>query len=139
MSKKTTIIIIILLSLSLLLLTYLTFKTNLFFKQKTLQTPNPPSLQNSYLFASPLKAKADLQEKIRLTVVLLNNQGLGIKDQKVELDLDQNLQIDAIQELTDDSGIAIFDLSSPTPRKFKVNAKVGSYSLPQTLEITFYE
>lgn len=139
MSKKTTIIIIILLSLSLLLLAYLTFKTNLFFKQKTLQAPNPPSLQNSYLFASPLKAKADLQEKVRLTVVLLNNQGLGIKDQKVELDLDQNLQIDAIQELTDDSGIAIFDLSSSTPRKFKVSAKVASYSLPQTLEITFYE
>ena len=139
MSKRTTTIIIILLTLALFLLVYLTFKSNLFFKQKTTQAPNPPSLQNSYLFASPLKAKADLQEKIRVTVILLNNQGLGIKDQKVQLNLDNNLHSEAVQELTDDSGTAIFDLSSSLAGEYKISATIGSYTLPQTLKINFYE
>jgi len=138
MSKRTTTIIIILLTLALFLLVYLTFKSNLFFKQKTTQAPNPPSLQNSYLFASPLKAKADLQEKIRVTVILLNNQGLGIKDQKVQLNLDNNLHSEAVQELTDDSGTVIFDLSSSATGEFKISATVASYTLPQQLTINYY-
>jgi len=138
MSKRTTTIIIILLTLALFLLTYLTFKSNLFFKQNTLQPPSPSSLQNSYLFASPLKAKADLQEKIRITVILLDNQGLGIKDQKIELISDQALEIEAIQAITNDSGTAIFDLSSSSPQNYQISAKTGSYTLPQQLTINYY-
>jgi hypothetical protein len=34
------------------------------------------SVENSYIFLTPLRAKADTK-KIRLTVFVLNNQGLG--------------------------------------------------------------
>ena len=40
------------------------------------------SIDNSYIFSTPSQARANGQEKIRLTVFILNNQGLGVLGKK---------------------------------------------------------
>jgi len=55
------------------------------------------SVDNSYLFVSPLRAKANGQEKIRITVFVLNNQGLGVLGKELFLSPNPDLSVDIIQ------------------------------------------
>ncbi len=102
-------------------------------------------LENSYLFASPLQAKAgdittpaDHREQIRLTVFLLDGRGLGVANQIVSLQLPANITITNQQEITDSSGKAVFDITSSTAQTFYVTASVGTAKLPQKVRVIFY-
>ena len=55
------------------------------------------SIDNSYIFSTPSGAKANGQEKIRLTVFILNNQGLGVMGKKIFIGTDPALNIETIQ------------------------------------------
>jgi hypothetical protein len=96
------------------------------------------SPQNSYLFASPLRAAADGQEKIRLTVFLLDSSGRGVAGQTVFLGQNENLTVFAVQPTTDELGRAIFDISAQTAGEYLIEARVGNEILPQRVKISFY-
>lgn len=96
-----------------------------------------PSLENSYLFASPLYASAGGEEKIRVTIFILDSQGLGVSGQSVALGENAKLLIRSVQDMTDAYGKAVFEASSSVPGEYIVEAKVGNRTLPQSLHISF--
>lgn len=137
MSTKSLISIIILL-VGLTLGIILVSRTVIFSPKATSSNQNAINIQNSYLFASPLTAKADGNEKIRLTVFLLDNRGIGVPNKKIDLSLPANVHTIDTQSTTDDTGKAIFDAYSTTTGSFEISAQVGNVRLPQKVKITFY-
>lgn len=95
------------------------------------------AIENSYLFASPLQAKADGQEKIRLTVFLLDSQGRGVAQEAVFLGQDERLTITSVQPVTDELGRAIFDISATRAGEYLMEARVSNQVLPQRVRIKF--
>jgi len=95
------------------------------------------SPENSYIFGSPLTAKANSQEKIKVSVFLLNNQGLGIEGKNVELTVDPGVNIERSQPQTDTTGQAIFYLTSSSAGRYQVRAQSEGQSLPQVLTVNF--
>jgi len=95
------------------------------------------SMDNSYVFVSPLKAAANNLDKIRVTVFILNNQGLGVLGKTVELGSDPSLSIETTQALTDNYGKALFDISSNKVGEYYLEVKVDQTVLPQKAHLTF--
>ena len=135
---KKSLLIIIILIIALLVSLTLVFRTTIFTNRATNYTDNSPVLSNSYLFASPLQANTKNNEKIRITVFVLDNQGLGVANQTVTINPQSNLIIENIQSTTSDTGQATFDVSSATPGKYIIKAQVGTKQIPQTVSVTFY-
>lgn len=108
-----------------------------FFKIKADVSQATFSVDNSYVFVSPLKAQANGQEKIRLTVFILNNQGLGVQGKKVELGRDPKLQVVEIQSISDQFGKAIFDLSSNMAGEYYLDITVDGTKLKQQGHLSF--
>lgn len=96
------------------------------------------SPDTSYVFVSPLRAKANGQEKQRLTVFVLNNQGLGVLGKKVVLENTKNLNVEVIQGLTDNFGKAVFDISTTQAGDYYLDVKVEETSLAQKARLSFY-
>lgn len=139
MSKTFSTIITLFLVLALISALFLIYRTTVFFGKATTVNTTPIALENSYLFASPLQAKADTQEMIRITVFLLDGRGLGVPNIPVTLQLSPSVKINNNNNsVTDDSGKAVFDLSSSTPGQYPVSAKVDNKELPQKVKLMFY-
>jgi len=109
-----------------------------FFKSRASVSQASFSVDNSYLFVSPLRAKANSQEKIRLTVFVLNNQGLGVLGKEVFLSRDPALTIDIVQGQTDSFGKAVFDITSTKPGEYYLEVSIDSQKLPQKAHLSFY-
>jgi len=102
------------------------------------------SLINSYIFGSPLVVPADGQTKVRISVFLLNNQGMGVASKAISLSsspkstgVGGNVQISEIQSMTDNFGKAVFEASSQFVGQFVVTAMVDGAAFPQTVTLTF--
>jgi len=95
------------------------------------------SIDNSYLFLTPLRAKANNNEKIRVTVFVLNNQGLGVLGKSVSLGQDPSLSIEGIQIQTDNYGKSAFDVSANKPGDYFLEVKVDGTTLPQKAHLSF--
>jgi hypothetical protein len=95
------------------------------------------SQENSYIFITPLQARANGQEKIRLTVFILNDQGLGILGKKIYINRNEALNIEEIQSLTDNFGKAYFDISSNKPGDYYLEIKVDGETLNQKAHLVF--
>jgi hypothetical protein len=95
------------------------------------------SIDNSYIFSTPSQARANGQEKVRLTVFILNNQGLGVLGKKIFIGTDPALNIEAIQGLTDSYGKAYFDISAVKPGEFFLEIKVDDTALKQKAHLVF--
>jgi hypothetical protein len=136
-SLKNTLIILILISAlgATLFLIYRT--TNLNSRASSSPTATDFS-QNSYLFASPLTARADGKEIIRLTAFILDPRGLGIPNILISLDKPAPLITINSSDTTNDTGQATFDLTSLQAGNYTLKAKINSIVLPQTVKITFY-
>ncbi|KKS95893.1 MAG: hypothetical protein UV71_C0002G0003 [Microgenomates group bacterium GW2011_GWC1_43_13] len=94
------------------------------------------SLENSYVFASPLRAKVG-GEQIRITVYILNDRGLGISGKTVSLG-GGPLQVSPIQPVTDNQGRATFDIASESaPGVYIIEAAVDGATLIQKATVTF--
>jgi len=141
-SKRGLILAIVVLIIILLSL----WLTVFFISQRTsfLGRASSPSLSsgeveldNSYIFASPLSAKADGKEKIRITVFILDSQGRGVYGQPVFLGEDERLNIKEVQAITDNIGRAMFDVSSFTVTDYFVEASVNNQVLPQRVKVSF--
>ncbi len=96
------------------------------------------SAENSYLFASPISASSDGSSVIRVTVIILNDQGLGVSGQSVSLKLSgSGPLVTPVSPSTDTFGRAIFDLSSSTPGNYTISAEASGGFLPQTVSVVF--
>jgi len=95
------------------------------------------SQENSYIFITPLQARANGQEKIRLTVFILNDQGLGVFGKKIYITRNEALNIEEIQSLTDNFGKAYFDISSNKPGDYYLEIKVDGETLNQKAHLVF--
>lgn len=96
------------------------------------------SIDNSYLFVTPLRARANGQEKIRVTVFVLNNQGLGVMGRRVTLGADENLNAEAIQALTDSYGKAFFDVAAAKQGEYYLEVAVDDAKLKQKAHLSYY-
>jgi hypothetical protein len=132
------LIIIGFLILALIASIVLVVRTTTIYNHAATSNTNPVILENSYLFASPIQAKADGQEQIRLTVFLLDGRGLGVANQSVSLDLPSNVIITNSPTLSDESGKVFFDIVSSTPQTINVTATTNNLKLPQKVKIVFY-
>ena len=137
MAKKT-IVLIFFLILVLIATLFLISRLTIFYGKATTVNQSPVALENSYIFASPLQAKADGQEQIRITVFLLDGRGLGVPNQTVTLSVPQTINILNSNPATDDTGKITFDLSSPAATQINVQAQTGGKTLPQKVRIVFY-
>lgn len=96
------------------------------------------SVDNSYVFVTPIRAKANNDEKMRITVFVLNNQGIGVLGKKVILSTHKNLVIDQVQAVTDTFGKAIFDVSTGTAGEYYLDVRIDTQLLPQKAHLSFY-
>lgn len=129
------VLIIFLITLGTLVY-YIRFKTSIAPRASGLTSTNVLSTFNSYVFASPVRAKAN-GDLIRITVFLLDEEGNGVFNNEVSLQTDSTLSINEIQSLTDDTGKAIFDISSPMVGSYIVKAMVGNIVLDQDVKVVF--
>jgi hypothetical protein len=136
--NKKYLFIILFLSLALIASVFLVLQTTVFTKKASTGNQSAVVLENSYLFASPLQAKSDNKEKIRLTVFILDGRGLGVPNQNINLSTSSQISITEVQNITDDSGKAVFDLSSNISGQFNVSAQTKNGTIPQQVKIVFY-
>lgn len=140
-----TLIIIVVLLLILILILYM-IRSPLIFRSGattiTSSTVQPSaasvlSTDNSYVFASPLRAKTG-GEKIRVTVFILDTKGLGMQGKNVTVGSGNELGVTPIQPVTDAQGRATFDVDSgSTPGVFIIQAASDGVTLTQKATITF--
>lgn len=95
------------------------------------------SVDNSYIFSTPSQARANGQEKIRLTVFVLNNQGIGVLGKKITFSTNPDLNIETIQGLTDNYGKAFFDISATKAAEYYLNVLVDGTALNQKAHLSF--
>ncbi len=95
------------------------------------------SLENSYIFASPLLASANGVEKIRITIFALDSQGIGVPDKSVQIGRTPNLSLESVQSVTDRVGKAVFDVSSPVAAEYLIEVQIDGKTLPQKLKVIF--
>lgn len=138
MKPNKYLFIIAFLSLALIASVFLVIRTTVTYQRAATGSNGAVILENSYLFASPLQAKADGKEMIRLTVFLLDGRGLGVANQTVSLNIPKNITITNQQEITDQNGKAIFDLVSSTAQTANITAKTDTAKLPQNVKVVFY-
>lgn len=96
------------------------------------------SSDNSYVVVSPLRAKANNQEKIRITIFILNNQGLGVQGQTVGVAPVSGIQIENVQGVTDGFGKAIFDVMGSIAGDYYPSVSVSGKSLKEVPHLNFY-
>jgi hypothetical protein len=95
------------------------------------------SIENSYLFASPITAKATGEDFIRITVFLLTTEGIGISGQEVKIQSAKPLTVTSVAPVTDTFGRAIFDVSATTPGDHTITGEAQGAILPQKVSIVF--
>ena len=136
--KNKYLLIIIFLSLALFASLYLVFRTTIFVKKAANTSSSTVALENSYLFVSPLQAKSDGKEKMRLTIFVLDGRGMGIANKTVSLSASSKINVTDIQNQTDETGKAVFDLTSTIAGQFDVSAQVENKTIPQQVKVSFY-
>lgn len=135
MKKFISLIIILLLLFSLIIAVFLVRSRVVFVPRAV--TPGNLSLENSYLFASPLVARADGVEKITVSVFILSDQGLGVMGKTVSLYSAPQLEARIVRGETDNRGLALFEVSSTVPGQYRLWATVSEGQVEQTVTITF--
>jgi ABC-type uncharacterized transport system permease subunit len=146
----TAIILLIIFVLILILFLYLVRRPAIFgsfagtVSDQTYITPTPKaitpqsvSLDNSYIFASPLKAAVSV-ERVRITVYVLDGQGMGIAGKTVVLgNTTSPISVNPISPVTDFTGRATFDITSSQAGLFTIEALVDGKKLDQKVTVNF--
>lgn len=109
-----------------------------FFRSRASTTQTSFSVENSYIFVTPLKAKADSTEKIRLTVFVLDSQGLGVAGKTVTFHQDPGLLLDSNQVVTDNLGKATLDVAAKTAGEYYLEVSVDEIKLTQKAHLSYY-
>jgi hypothetical protein len=136
---KKILLVVLLIVLSLLVFTFVFgFQEINFFRSRADVSQASFSVENSYLFVSPLQAPANGQEKIRVTVFVLNDQGLGVLGKNVSLSHDPKINIETILGATDNYGKAYFDVSSGNSGDYYLDVTIDGQKLVQKAHLIFY-
>ncbi len=99
--------------------------------------PQNISVDNSYLFASPLRAAVGV-ERVRVTAYILDGQGMGVAGKKVILgNSNSALTIYPVSDVTDESGRATFDIMASQAGLFSIEASTDGKNLSQKVTVTF--
>lgn len=104
---------------------------------------NRYSLSNSYVFGAPLSVPADGDTRIMVNAFVLNNEGRGVEDITVDLQVGPKEgttgtpQVNQVQPVTDNFGKAVFEVSSTTAGQYVATAVVDGMEIPQTVTLTF--
>lgn len=109
-----------------------------FFGSRASMTQVAVSSDNSYVFVTPLRVKADGQEKARVTVFILSSQGLGVLGKQVSLSNNISVTADSASQTTDSTGKVTFNYSSVTPGEYYLDVHVDDITLSQKAHLTFY-
>ena len=113
-------------------------RTSYYSSAATGNTSKNYSRQNSYMFASPIQASADGVSSIRITVFLLDSQGLGVEGEVVDVQPQKGVLTTAkIAPITDTFGRAYFDVTSTNAGSYTILAEAGGVTLPQKVGISF--
>lgn len=96
------------------------------------------SIENTYCFASPLKARAGGAEKIRITCFLINEQGAGVSGKSFKLLVSQNLAIEYQQATSDALGKVVADVASQSPGQFPLSFVFDGHVSGQKITASFY-
>lgn len=97
------------------------------------------SVANSYVFMNPMKAQADGKDKITVTVMILNQNGLGVLGKKPVIGVDPRVTINKVQDTTNSLGEAVFEFSSTTPGDYSCQITVDDQNIPQKSMLSFYQ
>jgi len=93
---------------------------------------------NSYITYNPLSAKASGDQKIRVTVVVLSPQGLGVSGTAVSLSNPGDaLKMETVSGKTDTFGKAEFNVSTKTASEYNIEAKAGGVAITQKAKLLF--
>jgi hypothetical protein len=95
------------------------------------------SIDNSYIFLSPLQALANNKDRIRITVFLLNSQGRGVTGKQVALNYTQELTVESVQATTDSYGRAVFDAYTSQKGDYYVEAMVSGTKATEGVRLKF--
>lgn len=140
MSRGTKIILIILILTIVLLIgfgTYYLTQTKTGFFSQAGSSAEAYSLDNSLLYASPMTARADGQEKIKVSVFLLSGEGKGVAGKKIILTSQPTLQISEIQTETDSKGQAVFEVFTASAGRYIIQASIEGNVFPQSVTVSF--
>lgn len=136
--KKTIIFLILGLLLLLGVSTFFWFYQVRYFVGRASVSQATYSPDNSYLFVSPLRAQANLQEQVRVTVFILDARGLGVLGKKISLVATPDLSVAETQNVTDNLGRSIFDVSSSKAGDYYLDVRIDDNALPQKAHLSFY-
>lgn len=135
--KKQIVFFVLLLAVIVGFITAFGFYEVKFFTGRASVSQASFSIDNSYIFSTPSQARANGQEKIRLTVFILNNQGLGVLGKKIFIGTDPSLNIEAIQGLTDNYGKAYYDISAIKAGEYFLEIRVDDTALKSKARLVF--
>ncbi len=137
MSKKIILIIFFIIFLLGGILFFGLYEVN-FINSRASIIRNSFSPENSYIFSTPLQARANGQEKIRVTVFVLDDRGLGVQGRKIYIERNKALNIEEIQGLTDNFGKGYFDITSNDPGEYYLKVFVDNIELNQKIRLSYY-
>lgn len=135
--KNSSFIMLIVILLFIFLTGYWLYQAT-YYSNRAQATPSAISIDNSFTSTNPFKALANTKERIRLTIYVLNDQGLGASNSKTTLSADKNLIIEDVQSITDQYGKAIFDISTNTRGVFSIDVYVDGKLLKNKATVNFY-
>lgn len=135
--KKTLVLFLTLLFIGLLSASFFWMYEGKYFIGRASMNQTSFSINNSYVFSTPLQAEANGEEYIRVTVFVLNDQGLGVPGRNVSLTVPESITMTSVQPVTDQYGKAVFDLSSRIAGEYYLEVTVDSVSLSQKIRLTF--
>lgn len=138
---KSIILLLFIISILVLILIVVVLffnnKTNLNSKASFSVGSNVLSVSNSYVFASPVRAKAG-GDLVRVTVFALDTNGLGVFDQLVSLrGSSPSLTVNAVQGVTDETGKSFFDIASSNRGTYTLDVFINEQKINQRVRITF--
>lgn len=136
MNDKPRIVLPLVLILFLFLSLFWLYEAKVFIGKANVSS-SAYSINNSYVFISPLKALGNGMEKIRLTIYILNDQGMGVQGKRIEFNSASKLDIEQIQATTDQYGKAFFDISSKVKGEYYLDVFVEGVLLPQKAHLFF--
>lgn len=110
-----------------------------FFSSRASSTQEAFSVENSYIFVTPLQAKANSEERIRVTVFILNDRGLGVAGKTVIFAQDPGILLDVNQIVTDSMGKATFDVAGKSPGEYYLDVTVDDMKLTQKAHLSFVD
>jgi hypothetical protein len=96
------------------------------------------SMDNSFVVSAPSRAQADGKDMIRVTVLVLNTEGLGVFGKNVSISYNPQVKMSVVQASTDSAGKAIFDMSSSVAGDYYLDVHIDQLVMPQKAHLQFY-